>query len=121
MPNNYPKFDKKIDDQISNHKFQQPKTRAATIMGYNQNNHTAMILLDERYSNNIGDMMANVPCPFIYGVQTVAPTPGTRCYVSFRDSAEREPYIINYFNDGNSGFKFIVNNSVDTGIPRYMV
>jgi len=121
VPINYPKFDQKINDQISNHKFQQSKTRPATIMGYDQRTNTATIMLDEKYSNTIGDMIANVQCPFLYGVQTVAPTPGTRCYVAFRDNAEREPYIIGYFNDENSGFKFIVNNSVDTGIPRYMV
>ena len=120
MPINYPKFDQKINDQITNARFKQSKTRPATIMSYNIDNNTATIVLDEKYSNNIGEMMANVPCPFYYGIQTVSPSPGTRCYVMFRDEMEKEPYIVSYFNDSNSGFKNVVNNSVDTGIPKFM-
>lgn len=121
MPINYPKFDQKINDQINAHKFQQSKPRPGTVMSYDQRTNTATILIDEKYSDTIGDMVANVPCPFYYGVQTVAPAPGTRCYVAFRDSSEKEPYIINYFNDENSGFKNVVQNSVNTGIPKFMV
>jgi len=121
MPMNYPKFDQKINDQILGSKLQQSRPRPATIMTYNIDNNTATIILDEKFSNNIGAMIANVPCPFFYGVQTVSPTPGTRCFVSFRDDVEKEPYIVSYFNDDNSGFKNVVNNSVDTGVPKFMI
>jgi hypothetical protein len=121
MPNNYPKFDQKINEQISMRNFQQSKTRPATIINYDQSHNTATILIDEKYSSTIGDMVSKVPCPFYYGIQTVAPSPGTRCYVAFRDNSETEPYIISYFNDENSGFKNITQNSVYTGVPKFMV
>ena len=60
--------------------------------------------LDEKYSNAVGSMFSKVPCPFSYGIQTVAPTPGTRCFVAFRDVSEKQPYIINYFIDENNNY-----------------
>ena len=120
MPINYPKFDQKINDQVSLNKFQDSKPRPGTIMSFDRTNNTAVVVLDEKYSNTVGNMFARVPCPFSYGVQTVAPTPGTRCYVIFRDNSEKEPYIVNYFIDENSLHKNTVNNVVDTGIPKFM-
>ena len=121
MAINYPKFDQKINDQVSLNKFQDSKARPGTIMGYDRTNNTAVVMLDEKYSNTVGSMFSKVPCPFTYGIQTVAPTPGTRCYVAFRDVSEKQPYIMNYFIDENSIYKNTVNNVVDTGIPKFMV
>lgn len=53
MPIRYPKFDKKISDQIDNSKFQQSKTRTGTIMNYNSMDNTATVMVDEKFSNNI--------------------------------------------------------------------
>lgn len=120
MPINYPKFNKKISDQIEEAKFRSNKTRPGTIMNYNSSQNTATVIVDEKFSSVIGNMLANVPCPFIYGVQTVAPAPGTRCLVGFRDEHEDDPYIIMYFNDPGS-YKNTRNTSVDTGVPKFMV
>lgn len=54
------------------------------------------------------------------GIQTVAPEPGDRCIVGFRDENERIPYIINFMDDFSNEKKF--NSSIaNTGIPRYMI
>lgn len=120
MQSRYPKFDQKIEDQILSKKFQQSKPRPGTIISYDQSTNSATIMLDEQYSDYIGSMMSNVPCPLNYGIQTVAPAPGTRCYVAFRDGTEQYPYILNYFNDNANQYKNIINSSVDTGIPKFM-
>lgn len=119
MAINYPKFDKKITDQIEDAKFRQVKNRPGTVMSYNPAQNTATVLVDEKFSSTIGNMLANVPCPFIYGIQSVAPSPGTRCLVGFRDEHEDDPYIIMYFNELHS-YKNTRNTTVDTGIPKYM-
>jgi hypothetical protein len=121
MAINYPKFDQKINDQISNNKFQQTKTRPGTIMAYNKSTNTATVLLEERYAGTIGDIIANVPCPFTYGIQAVAPHPGVRCIVGFREDAERNPYIVTFYNDAYDTPKNIINTHVDTGTPKFMV
>lgn len=53
MPVNYPKFDKKISDQIDDSRFKQQKTRPGTIMTYDSVTNTAKIVVDEKYSSLI--------------------------------------------------------------------
>lgn len=119
MPANYPKFDKKITDHIEKSKFTQTKNRPGTIMNYDAESNTATVLLDEKFSGVIGNAMIDVPCPFIYGVQSVAPAPGTRCLVGFRDEHEDDAYIIMYFNEPRS-YKNSRNTNIYTGIPKFM-
>ena len=120
MALNYPKFDKRITDRIDEASFRQPKNRPGTVMAYNSAQNTATVMVDEKYSDLIGNILANVPCPFVYGVQTVAPAPGTRCLVGFRDAEEKQPYVLMYFNENHS-HKNVRNTSIDTGIPKFMV
>jgi hypothetical protein len=121
MPVNYPKFDKKIQDQIDNTGFRTSRTRPGVVMSYDKVSNTAVVALDEQFSDAVGNIIRNVPCPFVRGVQVVAPTMGTRCLVGFRDNNETNPYIINYFDDGYSKLNHYHNTVVRTGIPRYMV
>jgi hypothetical protein len=53
MAINYPKFDKKITDQIDDAKFRQVKNRPGTIMSYNAAQNTATVMVDEKFSSNI--------------------------------------------------------------------
>lgn len=121
MPQNYPKFDKKIQDQIDLSQMRQSRTRPGIIMDYNKVSNTATIILDEQYSETMGSVIKNVPCPVHRGIQVVDPRMGTRCLVGFRDANEASPYVLNYFEDGNSKFVYNRNYHVDTGIPRFMV
>lgn len=121
MPINYPKFDQKINDQIANIKFQETKTRPGIVMSYDKFTNSATILLEERNSGTIGDIINNVPCPFNYGVQSVSPHSGLRCIVGFRNSVEKDPYIVTFYTDPYDTTKSIINTSVDTGVPKFMV
>lgn len=117
----YPKFDQKINSLINDNKLQESKTRPATIMQYDKVSNTATIVLDEKLGGTIGDIVNKVPCPFIYGVQTVAPHPGTRCVVAFRNDSERDPYIVSLISESFDTAKTIRHNSVNTGIPKFMI
>ncbi len=117
----YPKFDEKLKSHISNNQLQQSKTRSGTIMSYNKMNNTAVIILDDRMTNQIGDIIRNVPCPATLGVQSVAPTAGTRCIVGFADTNERFPHIVSYIDDTNSVGRYMPNYSVNTGVPKFMI
>lgn len=121
MPGNYPKFDQKINDHILNNKFQETKTRPGIVMSYDKMTNTATVLLEERYGGTIGDIVNRVPCPFNYGIQSVAPHTGTRCIIGFRDDSEREPYIVTFYIDAYDVSKNIINTHIDTGIPKFMV
>lgn len=121
MPVNYPKFDKKIQDQIDLTNLKASRTRPGTIMNFDKINNRATIVLDEQFSESIGNVINNVPCPVTRGVQSVSPVIGSRCLVGFRDNSETSPYIINFFEDTISKSSFLNNYTVRTGIPRFMV
>ena len=121
MPGNYPKFDKKIQDQIDNVSMQKSRTRPGIIVSYNRASSTADVILDEQYSESMGNVLKNVPCPLVKGVQSVSPTMGTRCLIGFRDANESNPYILNFFDDVTTNKFHIRNSTVNTGIPRFMV
>ena len=121
MPVNYPKFDKKIQDQITASEMQKARTRPGVIMSYDNKNNTAVIILEDQYSESVGNIIKNVVCPSVRGVQTVAPVPGARCLVGFRDNNEARPYIVNYYDDTNSSYNHAYQYKVNTGIPRFMV
>jgi hypothetical protein len=120
MPKNYPKFDNKIQNQIDLSRMRQSKTRPGVVMEFNKKYNVATVILDDSLSSQLGNIVQGVPCPTSMGVQTVAPEPGTRCLIGFRDDNENHPYIINYFNDPGSSSGQLNSYVVNTGIPKYL-
>lgn len=117
----YPKFDDKLNSHINANQLQQSKTRLGTIMSYNRTSNTAVVVLDDRMTNQIGNIVRGVPCPSLLGIQSVAPTAGSRCVIGFTNSNEKSPYIISYVDDSSSIGKYMPSYSVDTGIPKFLV
>lgn len=116
----YPKFDSKIQNQIDASKMRQSKIRPGIIMEFEKTTNSATVILDDPYSNQVGNVVGNVPCPSVMGVQNVSPQPGTRCLVGFRDDNENHAYIITFFEENNMSSNYLHNYVVNTGIPKYM-
>lgn len=121
MPNIYPKFDKKISDTIDLARIKNTKARPGVIMSFDSRKNTVLVVLEDKMSGTIGDILKDVPCPDIQGVQMVAPTAGSRCIIGFRDDNERYPYIISFINDVNFQSKSRINYNVDTGVPNFLI
>ena len=68
MAINYPKFDKKIDEQIQSAHMQRAKTRMGTIAQYDKRTNTAVIIMESNYSDTIGGIIMNVSCPIVYRI-----------------------------------------------------
>lgn len=117
----YPKFDQKIQEQISRTQLQQPRSRPGVIMAFDKYNNTATIVLDDHNTELMGAPIHGVPCPVNKGIQSVAPSIGTRCLVGFRDTNESDPYVLNYFEDTSRNPSFTNSYIVDTGVPRFLV
>ncbi len=62
----YPKFDQKINDQIQSSRMQQAKTRMATVASYDRINNTLNLIMESHYSDTIGNIVSDVPCPSVY-------------------------------------------------------
>jgi hypothetical protein len=121
VPVNYPKFDKKVQEQIDLSQMRTSRSRPGVIAAYDKASNTATIILDEQYSETMGSVIKDVPCPISRGVQLSAPTLGTRCLVGFRDNNEASPYVLNFFEDNVSNRIYNRNYFINTGIPRFMV
>lgn len=120
MPTNYPKFDNKIQTQIDESRMRQAKTRPGVIMSFDIRTNSASVILDDQFSGQMGNIIHSVPCPINNGVQTVAPEPGTRCLIGFRDDNERSAYVISIFEEVGLSSGYMYNYSVNTGIPKFM-
>ena len=66
MAINYPKFDQKINDQITASRMQQAKTRMATVAQYDSVMHQVTLVMESHHSDSIGNIIANVNCPSTY-------------------------------------------------------
>jgi hypothetical protein len=116
----YPKFDSKIQSRIDASRMRQSKTRPGVIMKFDVTTNTADVILDDAYSGQLGNIISKVPCPMNVGIQTVAPEPGTRCLIGFRDDNENNAYVISYFEEPNLNSNYMYNYSVDSGIPKFL-
>lgn len=121
MQKRYPRFDKKIQDQIDSTRLKESRTRPGVVMSFDKINNTATVVVDDPHSGKPGQVLNNVPCPITKGVQNVAPFVGTRCLVGFRNTHETDAYILNFFDDVKSSTFYNRNYSVETGIPRYLI
>lgn len=120
MPANYPKFDNKIQTQIDQSRMRQSKTRPGVIMSFDIRKNAASVIIDDQYSGQTGNIIHDVPCPMMNGIQTVAPEPGTRCLIGFRDDNEKNAYIISIFEEVGMSSGYMYNYTVNTGIPKFM-
>jgi hypothetical protein len=59
----YPKFEQNIISKIEEKNFQQTKSRFGVVMSYSKSSNTAVLVLEDRMSGAIGDIIKDVPCP----------------------------------------------------------
>jgi hypothetical protein len=117
----YPKFDERLDSHLTNRRFQQTKARPGTIVSFDKMKNTMVVILDDRVTNQIGNIIKDVPCPSVQGVQMTAPTIGSRCIIGFVDDSERYPYVVSFIDGHDAAGKFIPNYGIETGVPRFLV
>lgn len=62
----YPKFEQNIVSKIEEKNFQQTKSRFGVVMSYDKVSNTAVLILEDRMSGAVGDIIKDVPCPDIH-------------------------------------------------------
>jgi hypothetical protein len=62
----YPKFEQNIVSKIDEKNFQQTKSRIGVVMSYDKRSNTAVLVLEDRMSGAIGDIVKDVPCPDVH-------------------------------------------------------
>lgn len=118
----YPKFQAKVQEQIVN-----PTMRQATRPGYalvlrfDRQMNTCDVVTALQGSDELGEVIPNVPAPVQAGVQTVAPKPGTFCWIAYRDGTTANPYITHFFNNLFYENDYPAQYKATMDVPRFML
>lgn len=121
MAQNYPKFDKKIQEQIDISLMRESKTRFGVLMFYDKGRNTGTIILEDVNTESMGSVLYDVPFPLQMGIQAQSPKPGSRCVIGFRDQQERYPYIVSFVDDVKRGRSYVPNHYINTGVPNFLI
>lgn len=118
---NNPKFDKYINSKIKQNTDESSRDRFGIIMEYNKFSNTATVVLSSPHSEEVGDIIREVPCPVAMGVQTAAPEAGRPCWVVFKgNTGEQYPMITHYFNHNYLKYDYEQQSAAKSGIPFFM-
>lgn len=115
-----PKFENHIKSRISQADSERVKSRYGIVTGYDRTSNTATVLMTASDSDLPSEVLKNVPCPVLLGVQTVAPEPGRPCWVVFKGNSETFPVISHFFNHSYEKFDYKRQNNASTGIPSFV-
>lgn len=91
------------------------------ITSYNPYNHTASVAITENDTDEIREILKNVPCPIMYGIQGVAPQPGKLCYVAFRNGKIQSPMIIAIYNHRYDQYDYETQNKTYFAMPSHLM
>lgn len=116
-----PKFDKHLRDKIDIADNQRSKPRHGIVTAYDRENNTATVLLSDPTTDVPTDVLTNVPCPVMLGIQMVAPEPGRPCVVIFKGASESIPYITHFFNHRYGKYDYDRQTQSSTGVPNFML
>lgn len=90
------------------------------VQTYDPATNTATVLMSAPDSDELGDLITNVPCPVTLGIQNVAPEPGRPCWVVFKGAQnDRKAMISHYFNHQFEKFDHPKLYNARSSIPRY--
>lgn len=121
MPN-YPKFEERLRNNVIDPAMRQTqKPGYAVVMSFDPVKNTCDLVTAQAGSDQMGEVLTNIPAPFQAGLQTTAPKPGTMCWIAYRDGTTADPYITHFFD-----VKFTENNyqqqyTARNNLPRFMV
>lgn len=119
---NNPKFNQYIESKIQTSDETRNIDRFGVVLSYNPITNTATVLMSSPNTETAGDILENVPCPVIMGIQMAAPEPGRPCWVCFKGNrGEKYPMISHYFNHDYQKYDYNRHTTASSGIPYYML
>lgn len=118
----YPKFSEKLRNGVVD-----PMMRAAhkpgyaVVLAFNTIHNTCDVMAATQGSDEVGEILTNLPAPFQQGIQQQAPQPGWMCWIAYRDGTTADPYITHFFNPKFSEHNYQAQYTARNDIPYYMV
>lgn len=72
--------------------------RIGVISSYNKYRNVATVMIVKDETDEIDEVLPNVPCPTLLGIQTVNPEPGMLCYVLFKSNNVQNAVITEFYS-----------------------
>lgn len=96
--------------------------RFGIIQSYDERTNSATVILSSPDSDAPSDIITDVMCPVILGVQTVAPSPGQPCWIVFKGQRnDKRAVVSHYFNHSFERFNYHKQYSTESSVPRFML
>lgn len=111
-----------IQGEIASNRQAQMSGSLGVIIAYNSEMNTATVAMTENDSDEIREILENVPCPISApGVQTVSPEPGKLCWVHFANGSINSPLIVNFYNHRFNQFEHTKQYKTAFGLPMSLM
>jgi hypothetical protein len=118
----YPKFEKAIREKVVDTAADQSYTAGyGIILDYDTTYNTATIMMSDKGSDGVGEMLTDVPCPTFIGLQLAAPEPGRPCWVNFKDNNQQFPVVTHYFNPAYNKIDYAKQTTASNTMPRFIL
>lgn len=113
--------DQQSRNSINQQMRQSPSGTNGIVLDYDPVTNNAVVLLAQPNSDAQGEILTDVPCPAMIGVQHQAPEAGRGCWVQFKGSDMTFPIITHYFNYNYEKFDYSKQNQAVNPLPRFML
>lgn len=92
-----------------------------TILSYDRYTNTATVLASKTETDEVGEVLTNVPCPTYMGVQMAAPEPGRLCYMIFKNGNVTHPIITHFYNHRYDQYDYGRQIGSPNDLPTYLL
>lgn len=110
-----------IQTEINVNRTQYPNGVLGVVSSYDRYRNTASVIISKPDSDEIDEILNNVACPVLLGIQSVAPTPGRPCYVVFKGGNRSQPLITHFYNHRYDQFDYGKQTAADIALPNFLL
>lgn len=100
---------------------QSPSGVFGVVTSYSRYTNTATVVVTKADTDEIDEVLNNVPCPVLLGIQSVAPTPGMPCYILYKGGNSSQAVISHFYNHRYNDYNYGPQNETPTAIPTYLL
>lgn len=106
---------------VEGQSYTQMTGSVGVVISYDRYNNTATVAVTENESNTISEIVKNVPCPFLPGMQGLDPQPGWEAWIVYKNGKITTPCISHFFNHAYSKYIYESQNKTEYGIPFHLM
>lgn len=116
-----PRVEKQVRSAIGNSTNTRSIGHLGMVVGYDRYSNTANVMLSKPSSVEPGEVLTGLPCPYVPGVQYVAPEHGRLCWVEFSGDANEMAVITHFFSSSYLSTDYTKQSNAVSSIPKFVL